>query len=318
MNINKNYVWNDHQFEDYIDVNKHEITNLPGSIKISTMCCGCSINTNLLLDNIQNYLQLDTKDILTVKVNMESLRTLLEIKKKPKRTKKTKNKKETNTLKNSFYNQVTVVVRVNDNETDNINKEQNINLKLFKNGSVQMSGCKSISDVNIVLNKLMKKLKEIKAIICNEEIIDKPFLEKNENLEIFRFKIDNILVHYKVDMNINRIKLYELLLKKKLKVMYEPCIRACVTLKYVPTVDNIDKKDISIFFFEKGNIIITAVKSRNQIIETYEYINNILTTYKNDIIKPSHNIIEIYNEMISSNAMLDQDSLIKNFNSLRI
>jgi TATA-box binding protein (TBP) (component of TFIID and TFIIIB) len=317
MSIDKKSFINN-QYKDFIDINKYEITDLPSSIKISTMCCGCVINTNLLLDNIQKYLQLDSKDILTVKINIESIRTLLEIKKKPKRTKKTKYKKETNTLKNSFYNQVTVVIRISDNETNNINTEKNINMKLFKNGSIQMSGCKSINDVNIVLNKLINRLSEVKAVISNDEITDKPFIEKKDNLEIIKFKIDNILVHYKVNICINRNKLYELLLKKKLKVMYEPCIRACVTLKYCPKIDNPDKKDISIFFFEKGNIIITAVKSRDQIIETYEYINNILTTHKNEIIKPNHNIIDIYNEMINNNILLEQDNLIKNFNSLRI
>ena len=322
-NTNKNNLWQSHEFNDFIDIINNEIIDLPPSLKISTMCCGCKLNTNLLIKNIENYFQLDSKDILSIKINDESLRTLLDIKKKPKRIKKNKIKKN-NASNKFFYNQVTVVIRINDNETENINNESKINLKLFKNGSVQMSGCKSIKDVNRVLNKLIIKLKEIKAIILNNEIIDKPFIESIDNINISHFKIDMILVHYKINMNINRIKLYQLLLKKKLKVMYEPCIRACVTLKYIPLIDNIDKKEISIFFFEKGNIIITSARSRNQIIETYDYINNILITYKNDIIKNEHDIINIYNELLNNNIMsknktlINQTSLINDFKSLKI
>jgi TATA-box binding protein (TBP) (component of TFIID and TFIIIB) len=341
MISNNNYLWKKHTIIDYIDIDKNEITDLPSSLKISTMCCGCVLNTQLYIKNIENYLQLNSNDILTVKIDSNSIRTLLNIKKKSKRIKKNKIKKN-KVSNNFFYNQVTVEIRVNEDDIDNIddrdiinniddrdiinniNNESKINLKLFKNGSVQMSGCKSIKDVNKVLNKLVVKLKEIKAIIDNNEIIDKPFIESIENINISKFKIDMILVHYKINMNINRIKLYQLLLKKKLKVMYEPCIRACVTLKYIATVDNIDKKEISIFFFEKGNIIITGARSRNQIIETYEYINNMLVTYKNDIIKNDHDIIHIYNELINNNTisqnkiLVNQTNLINDFKSLQI
>ena len=339
-----NNIWKNHIITDYIDINKNEITDLPSSLKISTMCCGCVLNTQLYIKNIENYLQLNSNDILTVKIDNNALRTLLDIKKKSKRIKKNKNKIKKNKISNNFfYNQVTVEIRVYEDNIDtidnidninninndkynikNINTESKINLKLFKNGSVQMSGCKSIEDVNKVLNKLVVKLKEIKAIIVNNEIIDKPFIESVDDINISKFKIDMILVHYKINMNINRIKLYELLLKKKLKVMYEPCIRACVTLKYIANIDNIDKKEISIFFFEKGNIIITGARSRNQIIETYDYINNILITYKNDIIKNEYDIINIYNDLINNNTIPknkilgNQNNLINDFNALKI
>ena len=42
-----------------------------------------------------------------------------------------------------------------------------------------------------------------------------------------------------VNMNIDRDKLYSLLNKKKIKCSYEPCIRACVIIKYTPLEDNI-------------------------------------------------------------------------------
>ena len=78
--------------------------------------------------------------------------------------------------------------------------------------------------------------------------------------------------HYQVKMQIDRTKLYNLLLKKKIKCTYEPCIRACVIIKYTPTVYNTEGKEISIFIFQKGNIIITGARSKHHIISSNEYI----------------------------------------------
>ena len=69
--------------------------------------------------------------------------------------------------------------------------------------------------------------------------------------------------------------------KKKIRSAYEPCIKSCVIVK----IPNINNKDISIFIFQKGNIIINSAKSKEQIINSYNYINDILYTYKDDIIK---------------------------------
>ena len=86
-------------------------------------------------------------------------------------------------------------------------------------------------------------------------------------------------------LRIDREKLYVLLLKKKIKSTYEPCIRACVIIKYVPKEHNIEEKEISIFIFQKGNIIITGARSKHHIMLSYNYINKILLIHKDDIIK---------------------------------
>ena len=178
------------EFKEYLDTTK-EIDNLPNGISISTMCATCKLNTELDIDNIEHNLQLNKNDIITVKRSTTSIRTLLMQKKKNKRTKKNVQPIKTKVI-NYFYNQITVVIRINEGETDDINNEPRINLKLFKNGSVQMSGCKSIKSINIVLNKLINKLKEIKAKIIDNKIIEIKFIENVEALSINHFKIDMI------------------------------------------------------------------------------------------------------------------------------
>ena len=275
-------MWSSYKFTDFLNIETNEIKNLPDGISISTMCTSCKLNTKINILNIENYLQLDTDDILTVKRNPERMRTLIESKPKPKRIKKVEKKKNTT---NHFYNQITIVVRVDQGNYEDLNFVPRINMKIFKNGSVQMSGCKSITNVNIALNKLLYRLKEVKARIEDGKICEKTFVDEPENLTVKLFKIDMINSNYKVNMQLNRDRLYQLLLKKKIKSTYEPSIRACVIIKYTPLEDNLEQKEISVFIFQKGNIIITGARSKSHILSAYNYMNNILLTHKDEIIK---------------------------------
>jgi TATA-box binding protein (TBP) (component of TFIID and TFIIIB) len=292
--------WEFFEFTDYLNVDTKEIKDLPDGVSISTMCASCKLNTRLNIPNIEKYLQLNPDDILTVKMNKERIRSLISIKNKPKRMKKVDTKtKQKDTSKNHFYNQITVVIRINHGPTKDLNEAPRINMKLFKNGSVQMSGCKSIKNVNFALNKLISKLKEIKAKIENGIISEKTFIEEPANITVKDFKIDMINSNYQVAMQIDRDKLFNLLLKKKIKSSYEPCIRACVIIKYVPLKENPEQKEVSVFVFQKGNIIITGARSKSHIDSAYSYMNEILLSHKDEIIKKDEKeeeelILDIY------------------------
>jgi TATA-box binding protein (TBP) (component of TFIID and TFIIIB) len=262
-------------FIDYINIKKLDVSNLPLGVSISTMCASGKLGTKLFNDNIAKYLELNSNDIITVKESDEKIRTLrTRIKKKAKKKKatvtKTKNKEK------SFYNQVTVEIRATEGDYTSLEDEDIINVKLFKNGSIQMSGCKKMESINSVLNKLVSKLKVVKAKIEDNAIVEKQFVEEPEKLGVHNFKIDMINSNYAVKMTINRERLYDILLDKKIRCRYEPCIHACVTVKYVPPEDNEDEKVISIFVFEKGSIIITGAKKKSHIISSFNYINNII------------------------------------------
>lgn len=298
--------WDDYNFIDFLDVKNKEVNNLPQDkgISISTMCSTCKINTILNIPNIKLYLQLNPNDILTVKMNKEQMRTLIAQKNKPKRMKKTETRANMkDTSKNHFYNQITIVMRVTHGHSDDLNLEPRINIKLFKNGSVQMSGCKSLKNINIVLNKLICKLKEVKAKFEDGAIIEKTFIEDMDSITVKDFKIDMINSNYQVAMQIDRDKLYNLLQKKKVKSLYEPCIRAPVIIKFVPIKDNIELKEVSVFVFQKGNIIITGARSKSHIISAYDYMNEIILTHKDEIIKKDELaeeelILDIYNDIM--------------------
>ena len=296
--------WDTFEFTDYLNVDKKEVKNLPNGISISTMCASCKLNTRLNIPNIEKYLLLNPDDVLTVKKSKEVMRTLIAVKNKPKRMKKIDSKtKQKDTSKNHFYNQITVVVRVTDGQVKDLNEAPKINMKLFRNGSVQMSGCKSIKNINIALNKLITKLKEVKAKIEDSKIVEKTFIDEPDQITVKDFKIDMINSNYQVSMQIDRDKLYNLLIKKKIKSSYEPCIRACVIIKYVPTVENIEQKEVSVFVFQKGNIIITGARSQSHVLSAYNYMNEILLTHKDEIIKKDEKeeedlILDIYQDIL--------------------
>jgi len=292
--------WDEFKFNDFINVKENEIDNLPNGVSISTMCASCKLGTEINILNIEKYLPLNQNDILCVKMNDDKIRTLIPEKKKNKREKKNAKPKKKVT---HFYNQITVIVRIDSGEINNWEDVTKINLKLFKNGSVQMSGCKSLKNINIVLNKLLIKLKEIKARIEDNKIVEKKFVDKIDLLCINSFKIDMINSNYKVNMQIDRSKLFSLLLKKKIKASFEPCIRACVIIKQTPEVDNDEQKEISIFVFQKGNIIITGARRKSHILSAYKYINNILVTHSDDISKKDDKdeedlILDLYDDIL--------------------
>lgn len=293
--------WTSINYNDYLNVKETEIDNLPNGVSISTMCSSAKLGSLINITNIEKYLQLNQDDILCVKIDDNHKRTLIPDKKKNKR--ENKNNKPEKPV-NHFYNQITIIVRINQGPIMDWLKEPKINVKLFKNGSIQMSGCKSIKNINIVLNKLLTKLKEVKAKIEDNKIVEKQFVEDINILSINHFKIDMINSNYKVNMQIDRSKLFNLLIKKKIKSSFEPCIRACVIVKYTPDIDNTEQKEISIFIFQKGNIIITGSRRRTHILSAYKYINNILITHSEEISKNDEKddenlILNLYNNILS-------------------
>lgn len=295
-------IWKTVNFEDLINIKKYDIDILPKGVTISTMCCSAKLGSEVDIENIYKYFVLDDNDILTVKKNSENFKSILLITKKNKRNISKKKSQK-------FYNQITIVIRIyeSENKPEDINNEKRINIKLFKNGSIQMSGCKDISEVNRIINKLIFKLKEKKARKVKNNIEEIKFIKNQDDINVTDFKIDMINSNYKVNLEIDRSKLYRLLLKKKISASYEKCIRACVIIKFCPKSDNITEKEISIFVFQKGNVIITGAKSKLHISEAYEYLNNILIEHANEVSRKNEDDEEellqnIYNQVLEENS----------------
>ena len=246
---------------------------LPGNITKSTSCASCKLKAEKLeifdIDpSIIMNKPLHTDNIISLYIDKKEIKTLLKAEKVKTRKKKIDKTPKIKKKGNNFYNCVNIVMRISTGETECLEKETKINMKLFKNGSIQMSGCKSTSDINIVLSKLITILET----------------EETGIISVINFKIDNILANYKINLEINRNKLFELLQKKKIQASYEPCIRACVVVKHTPVQENEQKNQITISIFKLGNVLIAGARSDLHLIEAYEYLNDIILTHREEII----------------------------------
>ncbi|AYV78689.1 MAG: TATA box binding protein [Edafosvirus sp.] len=260
------------------NVNKQKIIhsinlkNLPEDIIISTMTIVCKVETEFKVDNIGKYIDLSYNNIISVRYgsSLES-RSLL-----PKKKEKEKKKKK---KKKNFYNQVSVVIKPKKNNP--------INVKLFNNGSIQMTGCKSLENAVEVLGKLFDKLKTVKAIvdpITVNKVIEKPFVTNYTNLSLGAvkdFRIAMINSNFNIGFKIDRDKLYGLLLENDFECTYDPIMHACVNIKHVYS----ELKNISIFVFESGAIIITGANSCDHITSAYNFINKYLLSNYKEIVK---------------------------------
>lgn len=260
--------WKTYDYKDYIDVENNSIKGLPKLVTISTMCGSCVINSTLNRDNIWKYLPLNSDDILAVMENKKSYRSLIKIDEKDGK---------------KFYNQITVLVRINEGPCEDLNKEKKLNIKLFDNGSVQLSGVKDVADTNKAFNKLLYRLAEEKGILQNNKIRDLKFAENNKNLQISNFKIYMINCNYHICIKIKREKLHEILsVKRKDTCLFESSIGAYVSIKYKPK--NCDRV-VTISLFEKGNISITGAKNISNVCEAHDFINGIIVDHVNDVFK---------------------------------
>ena len=271
---------NDIEVIDYINIESYNMHIIPSNVSISTMSLTCYLGTLFKMDNIYNYMILELSNIVDVKSS------------KGKRYIKGYTPKS---KKSNFFNQTTITIKVDDNKY--------INIKLFKNGSIQMTGCRDLKHANIAISKLIYKLKERLVIeesngsdgSSSKEIT---FVEEPDKISLSKFKIDLINSNFGISYNINREQLYNILTKDGVFCRLSS-IHACVNIKFksLDPATNIETL-VSIFVFQTGNIIITGAKKAKQVKDAYNYIVHFLNNNKMSIMKKDINSI-LSNEEIN-------------------
>lgn len=199
--------------------------------------------------------------------------------------------------KKTFFNQSTLVVRKRREENPNIFKE--VNIKLFANGGIQMTGITGITFGETVLKWLLPILSALPKPISDSK------------LEIKTLKLQLINSDYHVNGNINRDTLHNILSEDyHLFSSFEKLIHQGVNVKYyynkahaVDTQRGVcmcpnpcpgtgdgeaigDCKKITILAFQTGDIIVTGARRKEQLDEAYSYMNIILTRHAKEILRP--------------------------------
>jgi TATA-box binding protein (TBP) (component of TFIID and TFIIIB) len=258
---------------------------------------GCSVNLNSFYENVQIT---DIDDSISGIVYAEygsnkhtQIYKGVNLKKKFVRV---DGKKQPSTKR--FDNSVTIKLR-----TD---KYTILNIKLFKNGKVQMTGVKSREQGVDAINTLIRYIKEIHTSYDQTIVEDVSCLFEHD------FKIHLINSDFKVNMEIRRDLLYNILVNQYNVIStYEPCIYPGVKIQYHLNKNKQDAqtsihdegvcccqtpcdgkgdgfttdkcKKITISVFQSGCILITGVTSETHINIAYKYIVDILKTNQPNI-----------------------------------
>jgi TATA-box binding protein (TBP) (component of TFIID and TFIIIB) len=232
--------------------------------RISTITAIAKINSLINLEELYKIIKVDDKQNLyydnddEVSKNILNNISFIEYGKtkdvsnskgvNPKQDKKNRYKKKKKKMKR-FDNQLTLIVNINNNI---------INMKIFKNGRIQMTGLKDIDNGPKAIEIIMKIIKDLSLIKnsnitslledndksieiinpemkteLNVELNNELNVELNTELKYDNYKICLINSDFKFNHKVKRNKLYEFIVNNtELVCSYEPCIYPGVKLQY--------------------------------------------------------------------------------------
>lgn len=198
--------------------------------------------------------------------------------------------------KKTFFNQSTIVVRKR--REDNPNEMKEVNIKLFANGGIQMTGITGLEFARTTLNWLLPILSSLPTKVSAEPLFIK------------QLKIQLINSDYHVNASIHRDNLHSIISQRYgLFSSLEKLIHQGVNIKYYyntsktfgrPGICECEKpcpgqgegdapgqcKKITILAFQTGDIIVTGARKKEQLDEAYEFMNQILKLHSREILRP--------------------------------
>ena len=254
------------------------------NLHISAMVQLGKLNTKIDLSNLSKALETN--------VNILYIEHGSQISKGVNNKKFSKKKSEN---RKYFYNQVTIHI------FNNLKANGRVNVKVFNNGRIQMTGINSdtigVTTINTVISEF-NKLSDIQK----ESIFEEETIEEVGSLETVLINSD-----FDIHNEINRETLHRLIIRDGYMSSYEPCTYPGVNLKYYynPLVNNFGIcdcetpcngkgkdntcKKITIAVFKSGKIIITGGRTKHNIQTAYKFITEFIEENSSGIlIKERH------------------------------
>tara|TARA_Y100000389_G_C17419832_1_gene496067 strand:- start:485 stop:1237 length:753 start_codon:yes stop_codon:yes gene_type:complete len=232
----------------------------PDPSKMRYIVCTVIAETNseINLFALANGLELSESKVQSIKyINKKEQYYIDRIYNNTKITEK-KNKK-------SFNNQATLSVMTPDGKA--------INVKVFKNGYLQMTGCRDINDG-----------KAVAEILCNCFSSNPQYILQNKKIQLNRVYIGMINSIFHSNFEISRESLVSVIRDKYEKqiesINFEVTNYQGITLKKKSTQGNVN----TFLIFRSGKTLITGGKSTKDVEEMYSFINNVFKQHYNDIV----------------------------------
>lgn len=205
-------------------------------------------------------------------------------------------KKRTVQSKRTFDNQISFVYKFRQNYY--------VNVKVFQNGNLHITGSRKIDDIQVPINKLIEEIKLIKDNLINIKDYDKDNITFG-NIQIFMINTDFKVfkdIELTKNFSIKRRTLHNILINDyNMIARFDPATYPGVKIEYwwntltddrdaanyydkrnVKSKSNIKDgiKKITIAVFESGSILITGAITIEQVDETYQFICDIINKNK--------------------------------------
>ena len=196
----------------------------------------------------------------------------------------------------SFFNQSTIVLRRKINEEKEDNSWKEVNVKLFANGGIQMTGVTSEGFAREAIEWLLRTI---------HSLPESPFADPT-SATIQRFSVQLINTDYSLNKFINQDALHKILINEyNLFSMLEKTIYQGVNTKFFYNTKNIESgicqcekfckgqgsgqgegecKRITMSIFRTGRIIITGAREMKQIEAAYNFLNKVFEKHHKNIL----------------------------------
>jgi len=240
--------------------------------RISTITVTGSINSDIVLDKLYLMLvQYTPKEIDYLEHGSNKHEFVSH---GVKASAKTKKKVKEPKIRKRFDNQLTIVLW---------HDGSRYNIKLFKNGNVQITGVKSIEKGEKTIDFLIEIIKNV------YEEYDKTILENVESLKNLNYRIRLINSDFRVNFEIRLDYLFTIVTKTyRINCSYEPCIYPGAKIEYYYPHNGYCQcttfcngksdacKKITIAVFQSGCVIITGANKIEHVNIAYEFVCNLL------------------------------------------
>mgnify|MGYP000082301768 CR=1 FL=1 len=238
------------------------------NLRISTITSVLKISEDINLEKIYNQIPI-SKYIPYIEYGVNNNPRGFSKKSLRKRRKKKKKK--------IFYNQSTIHVFYGG---------KLMNVKLFNNGRIQITGLKEETQGDSLVNELITYFKDFDIL--------------EEETELIQSEVVLINSDFDLGIGIDRNKLHREIISNEIYSSYEPCIYPGVNIKYYFNNNKTcgicdctkmcngkgngcgdgDCKKVTIAVFMSGKVIITGGKDKDQINESYRFISNFVRSRK--------------------------------------
>lgn len=251
----------------------------PTPYRVSTITCNATLSTQVSLPILFEHVRIQPTEIVWSEFNKLNKGTHV------------KKRSHANGEKKSFDNQVTVILYMGEKYYPNI--------KIFRNGSIQMTGIRTEADGLKAIRKVEQEIRRI------AEEHDPNVVKDKANICGTNFTIRMINSDFAFPYKIRRKKLYNILISNKYNnsCSFQPLTYPGVKLQYFWNKNNKNTngicecdtpcygtgqnecKKVTVSVFDSGKTLITGANSFVQVNAAYDFICNVMKDNMHDLKK---------------------------------